>query len=302
MRVFVTGATGFIGSAIVRELLEARARGPRPRPLGRGRRGAHRPPAPTSIAAPSTTSTACGPARPPPTASSTPPSSTTSRTWRRTAASTCAPSRHSARRSRAPTGRSSSPPAPRCSRRAGSATEHDMPDADNPAAHRVPSERRDARPRGPRRPLVRGPAPAVGPRRGRPGLRPRADRLRPREGRPRPTSATARTAGPPCTGSTPPGSSGSPSSRRPPARRCTAPARRACRCARSPQRSAATWRAGRLGRRRRGGAHFGWLAHFAAIDNPTSSALTASALGWTPAHPGLLEDLEQGHYFSAAAT
>lgn len=44
-------------------------------------------------------------------------------------------------------------------------------------------------------------------------------------------------------------------------------------------------------------AHFGWFAHFAAVDNPTSSALTRKELGWDPARPGLIADLEEGHYF-----
>ena len=43
--------------------------------------------------------------------------------------------------------------------------------------------------------------------------------------------------------------------------------------------------------------HFGWFAHFAMLDNPTSSALTRQLLGWQPTHPGLVDDLEQGHYF-----
>jgi nucleoside-diphosphate-sugar epimerase len=45
------------------------------------------------------------------------------------------------------------------------------------------------------------------------------------------------------------------------------------------------------------GAHFGWLSGFFATDQPASSALTQQRLGWKPGHPGLLEDLEQGHYF-----
>jgi nucleoside-diphosphate-sugar epimerase len=44
-------------------------------------------------------------------------------------------------------------------------------------------------------------------------------------------------------------------------------------------------------------AHFGWLARFFASDQPASSALTRERYGWRPTHPGLLEDLELGHYF-----
>jgi nucleoside-diphosphate-sugar epimerase len=43
--------------------------------------------------------------------------------------------------------------------------------------------------------------------------------------------------------------------------------------------------------------HFGFLALFAALDNPTSSALTQKMLDWKPERPGLLEDLDAGHYF-----
>lgn len=42
--------------------------------------------------------------------------------------------------------------------------------------------------------------------------------------------------------------------------------------------------------------HFGWLAGFAALDNPTSSAATRELLGWRPTGAGLLQDLEAGHY------
>lgn len=48
------------------------------------------------------------------------------------------------------------------------------------------------------------------------------------------------------------------------------------------------------------GAHFDWMAAFWAVDAPASSALTQARLGWKPTHPGLIEDLEQGHYFCAA--
>lgn len=45
-------------------------------------------------------------------------------------------------------------------------------------------------------------------------------------------------------------------------------------------------------------AHFGWRAPFALIDGPASSALTRERLGWEPAQPGLLEGL-RGPYLSA---
>jgi nucleoside-diphosphate-sugar epimerase len=44
--------------------------------------------------------------------------------------------------------------------------------------------------------------------------------------------------------------------------------------------------------------HFGFLAAFAALDNPTSNALTQKVLDWHPERPGLIEDLDEGHYFS----
>ena len=46
------------------------------------------------------------------------------------------------------------------------------------------------------------------------------------------------------------------------------------------------------------GEHFGVLAHFVALDSPASSALTRGLLGWQPIHPGLIADLDEGHYFS----
>ncbi|EQB31536.1 SDR family oxidoreductase [Sphingobium ummariense] len=45
-------------------------------------------------------------------------------------------------------------------------------------------------------------------------------------------------------------------------------------------------------------AHFGWFTFFAGMDIPASSAQTRAVLGWTPEHPGLLEDLDQDHYFA----
>jgi nucleoside-diphosphate-sugar epimerase len=46
------------------------------------------------------------------------------------------------------------------------------------------------------------------------------------------------------------------------------------------------------------GAHFSWLGGFLALDSPASSALTSELLAWQPTHPGLIDDLDQGHYFS----
>jgi nucleoside-diphosphate-sugar epimerase len=43
--------------------------------------------------------------------------------------------------------------------------------------------------------------------------------------------------------------------------------------------------------------HFSWLAHFVSIDNPTSSALTRKELSWNPLQPGLIADIDEGHYF-----
>lgn len=45
--------------------------------------------------------------------------------------------------------------------------------------------------------------------------------------------------------------------------------------------------------------HFGWFAGFAGMDIPSSSARTRSALGWKPEQPGLIADLDQPHYFGA---
>jgi nucleoside-diphosphate-sugar epimerase len=47
--------------------------------------------------------------------------------------------------------------------------------------------------------------------------------------------------------------------------------------------------------------HFAWLAGFLGADSPASSTLTRELLGWLPTHPGLIDDLEKGHYFHAPA-
>ncbi|MFJ8545935.1 SDR family oxidoreductase [Streptomyces sp. NPDC093586] len=49
-------------------------------------------------------------------------------------------------------------------------------------------------------------------------------------------------------------------------------------------------------------AHFGFLSAHAQADNPSSSTLTQDLLGWKPVQPGLIDDLGQGHYFDAPAT
>jgi nucleoside-diphosphate-sugar epimerase len=41
----------------------------------------------------------------------------------------------------------------------------------------------------------------------------------------------------------------------------------------------------------------GMLARILSTDMPASSAITQELLGWKPTHPGLIEDIDQGHYF-----
>jgi nucleoside-diphosphate-sugar epimerase len=43
--------------------------------------------------------------------------------------------------------------------------------------------------------------------------------------------------------------------------------------------------------------HFGWFAHFAALDNPSSSTFTQESLGWRPVEAALLPDLDRPRYF-----
>ena len=47
--------------------------------------------------------------------------------------------------------------------------------------------------------------------------------------------------------------------------------------------------------------HFSFLGGFVTLDNPTSTELTRQLLGWEPTHVGLIEDLEDGHYFAERA-
>jgi nucleoside-diphosphate-sugar epimerase len=47
--------------------------------------------------------------------------------------------------------------------------------------------------------------------------------------------------------------------------------------------------------------HFSWLAHFFGVDTPASSAQTQQRLGWRPVQPGLIADLNAKHYFEHTA-
>ena len=44
--------------------------------------------------------------------------------------------------------------------------------------------------------------------------------------------------------------------------------------------------------------HFGPLAHFLGLDSPASSAITQQKLDWHPSHAGILDDLQNGEYFA----
>jgi nucleoside-diphosphate-sugar epimerase len=46
------------------------------------------------------------------------------------------------------------------------------------------------------------------------------------------------------------------------------------------------------------GEHFGFLGPIFSLDCPASSALTQQRFGWRPQEPGLIADIEQGHYFT----
>jgi nucleoside-diphosphate-sugar epimerase len=47
--------------------------------------------------------------------------------------------------------------------------------------------------------------------------------------------------------------------------------------------------------------HFGWIARFFGIDGSASSAQTQQRLGWKPVQPGLIADLNEEHYFERTA-
>jgi hypothetical protein len=48
--------------------------------------------------------------------------------------------------------------------------------------------------------------------------------------------------------------------------------------------------------------HFGFLANLVTLDLPASNLITRETLGWEPAQPGLLADLDNGHYFPAGTS
>ena len=46
------------------------------------------------------------------------------------------------------------------------------------------------------------------------------------------------------------------------------------------------------------GDYVGFLGLFWGLDSPASAAITRELLGWQPTRPGLIADLEEGHYFA----
>ncbi len=44
--------------------------------------------------------------------------------------------------------------------------------------------------------------------------------------------------------------------------------------------------------------HFEWMSRFIQFDSPASSQKTRELLGWQPTHVGLIDDLNAGHYFN----
>ncbi|MDN7700137.1 SDR family oxidoreductase [Burkholderia semiarida] len=47
------------------------------------------------------------------------------------------------------------------------------------------------------------------------------------------------------------------------------------------------------------GEHFGWFAMFAGMDAPATSERTRASLGWAPTQPGLLADIDRPAYFES---
>ncbi|HEV2360859.1 MAG TPA: hypothetical protein VGS21_04070, partial [Acidimicrobiales bacterium] len=49
------------------------------------------------------------------------------------------------------------------------------------------------------------------------------------------------------------------------------------------------------------GEHFGWIGGFFSLDVAASNELTRARFGWQPTGPGLIADLDEGHYFEPPA-
>jgi nucleoside-diphosphate-sugar epimerase len=45
-------------------------------------------------------------------------------------------------------------------------------------------------------------------------------------------------------------------------------------------------------------AYFSFLAGFITLDDPTSNKITREVVGWQPQYPGLIADMDEGHYFA----
>ena len=45
--------------------------------------------------------------------------------------------------------------------------------------------------------------------------------------------------------------------------------------------------------------HFGWIGTLVGVDAPASSELTRELMDWRPSHPGLLNDLATGEFFTS---
>jgi len=46
------------------------------------------------------------------------------------------------------------------------------------------------------------------------------------------------------------------------------------------------------------GEYVGFLGRFWGFDGPATAQATRDLFGWEPTRPGLLADLEEGHYFA----
>ena len=120
---------------------------------------------------------------------------------------------------------------------------------------------------------------------------------RPRQGRLRLHRRRLQPLGPPCTGSIPHTCSAWRWRSRRQDRRCTGLPTRASRSATSPGNRAASRPPGGRYLPKDAAQHFAWLASFLARTRRASSALTRELLGWQPTQPGLIADLDGGHYF-----